>query len=95
MLAGDRVHCLDVLFALVKRILGDIEIPDGIKQEAEDLLLKTFPGRKNAKAVSTTLIKAQQERAARKIQVRLFSNYLSIPSFLSLIVLALRRGVVQ
>uniref|UniRef100_H2ZHJ6 Sodium channel protein n=1 Tax=Ciona savignyi TaxID=51511 RepID=H2ZHJ6_CIOSA len=50
VLYGDKVHCLDVLFALVKRILGEVEISADMKKEAEERLLKSFPNRSTLKA---------------------------------------------
>uniref|UniRef100_H2ZHJ2 Sodium channel protein n=1 Tax=Ciona savignyi TaxID=51511 RepID=H2ZHJ2_CIOSA len=55
VLYGDKVHCLDVLFALVKRILGEVEISADMKKEAEERLLKSFPNRSTLKAETTTL----------------------------------------
>uniref|UniRef100_H2ZHJ0 Sodium channel protein n=1 Tax=Ciona savignyi TaxID=51511 RepID=H2ZHJ0_CIOSA len=67
VLYGDKVHCLDVLFALVKRILGEVEISADMKKEAEERLLKSFPNRSTLKAETTTLLR-QQIRAAKIIQ---------------------------
>ena len=69
VLYGDKVHCLDVLFALVKRIMGEVEISEDMRKEAEIRLLKSFPNRKTLKAETTTLALRQQARAARIIQV--------------------------
>ena len=66
---GDKVHCLDVLYALVKRKFGDVEIPEVMKKEAEMRLLKSFPNRRTLKPETTTLILRQHTRAARLIQV--------------------------
>ncbi|XP_078484779.1 sodium channel protein 1 brain-like [Ciona intestinalis] len=68
VLYGDKVHCLDVLFALVKRILGEVEISADMKKEAEERLLKSFPNRSTLKAETTTLVLRQQIRAAKIIQ---------------------------
>ena len=69
LFSGERVHCLDVLFALVKRNMGDVEISPEIKKQAENLLSKYFPNRKELEANTTTLILRNQIRAARLIQV--------------------------
>ena len=69
LFSGERVHCLDVLFALVKRILGDVQISPDIKEQAEAMLAKYFPNRKELEANTTTLILRNQIRAARMIQV--------------------------
>lgn len=61
---------MDVLFALVKRILGDVEVPPDVKIQAETMLLKYFPNRKELEAETTTLILRNQIRAAKMIQVR-------------------------
>ncbi|CAK8685583.1 unnamed protein product [Clavelina lepadiformis] len=68
VLDGDKVHCLDVLYVLVKRILGDVELSDEMKKEAETRLLKSFPNRRALKAETTTLVLRQRTRAANVIQ---------------------------
>nr|XP_039270948.1 sodium channel protein type 4 subunit alpha B-like [Styela clava] len=65
---GDKVHCLDVLFALVKRIMGEVEISDQMREEAEARLLKSFPNRKTLKAETTTLVLRRRVKAAKVIQ---------------------------
>lgn len=72
VLYGDKVHCLDVLSALVKRIMGEVEMSEDMRKEAEERLLKSFPNRKTLKIQTTTLILRQQARAAKVIQVRRF-----------------------
>jgi len=68
VLHGDNVHCLDILYALVKRIIDEVEIPSEMKKVAEDKLLKQFPKRKQWRAETTTLVLRQQMRAALVIQ---------------------------
>ena len=58
-----------MLFALVKRIMGEVEVSEDMRKEAEARLLKSFPNRKTLKAETTTLALRQQARAARIIQV--------------------------
>jgi len=67
--SGETVHCLDVLFAIVRRVIGDVEISPEIKELAETMLVKYFPNRKQLEANTTTLILRNQIRAARMIQV--------------------------
>lgn len=81
---GDRVHCFDVMQALVRRILGDIE-EDGLgsstvaytlmKSKMEQHCISTFPKRHKTKTESTTLRRTQEVRAATIIQ-RCFRQYL-------------------
>lgn len=74
IVSGDKVHCLDVLYALVRRILGEVDIPENIRDEAEKKLFKSFPSRKQLKAETTTLALRQRTKSAKIIQV----NYLYI-----------------
>lgn len=81
---GDRVHCFDVMQALVRRILGDIE-EEGpgsssvaytlMKSKMEQHCISTFPKRHRTKTESTTLRRIQEVRAATIIQ-RCFRQYL-------------------
>ena len=74
------MHCWDVLFALVKLIMGEVEMSEDTKKEMETRLHELFPDRMNLKAETTTLALGRKERAARIIQVnsnknQIFKNY--------------------
>ena len=36
MVLGDRLHCLDVLYALTTRVLGDSEELEGLRSQMEE-----------------------------------------------------------
>ncbi|XP_048583288.1 sodium channel protein 1 brain-like isoform X2 [Nematostella vectensis] len=74
---GDRVHCFDVMQALVRRVIGDIEEEPQATTSVAYALMKTkmeqhfvsaFPKRAKTLTKSTTLRRIQEERAASIIQ---------------------------
>ncbi|XP_037942222.1 sodium channel protein 60E-like [Teleopsis dalmanni] len=68
---GNRIHCLDILHALVKHVLGHVEETDNFKQLQEQMdvkFKKQFPTRKELEIVSSTRIWKRQEKAAKTIQ---------------------------
>uniref|UniRef100_UPI00358E9D2A sodium channel protein type 3 subunit alpha-like n=1 Tax=Myxine glutinosa TaxID=7769 RepID=UPI00358E9D2A len=66
MMEGDRIHCLDVLFALTKRVLGEGEAVDGIRKEMEARFSKQ--DEITLEPVTTTLLRRQADVAATVIQ---------------------------
>uniref|UniRef100_A0A8C4NM16 Sodium channel protein n=1 Tax=Eptatretus burgeri TaxID=7764 RepID=A0A8C4NM16_EPTBU len=66
MMEGDRIHCLDVLFALTKRVLGEGEAVDGIRKDMEVRFSKE--DEITLEPVTTTLLRRQAEVAATVIQ---------------------------
>ncbi|XP_076667636.1 sodium channel protein 60E isoform X3 [Andrena cerasifolii] len=68
---GNKIHCLDILHALVKHVLGHVEESEDFRklQEQMDLKFKKqFPTRKELEIVSSTRIWKRQDKAARLIQ---------------------------
>ncbi|XP_017837451.1 sodium channel protein 60E isoform X2 [Drosophila busckii] len=68
---GNKIHCLDILHALVKHVLGHVEETDNFKQLQEQMdvkFKKQFPTRKELEIVSSTRIWKRQEKAAKTIQ---------------------------
>ncbi|XP_023033552.1 sodium channel protein 60E [Drosophila willistoni] len=69
---GNKIHCLDILHALVKHVLGHVEETDNFKQLQEQMdvkFKKQFPTRKELEIVSSTRIWKRQEKAAKTIQL--------------------------
>lgn len=69
---GNKIHCLDILHALVKHVLGHVDESDTFKQLQDQMdvkFKKQFPTRKELEIVSSTRIWKRQERAAKTIQV--------------------------
>lgn len=68
---GNKIHCLDILHALVKHVLGHVEETDNFKQlqdQMDQKFKKQFPTRKELEIVSSTRIWKRQEKAAKTIQ---------------------------
>ncbi|XP_046661373.1 sodium channel protein 60E-like [Homalodisca vitripennis] len=74
---GNKIHCLDILHALVKHVLGHVEETEEFKklQDQMDIKFKKqFPTRKELEIVSSTRMWKRQDKAARTIQ-RCFREY--------------------
>ncbi|KAL5288421.1 hypothetical protein ACFFRR_008949 [Megaselia abdita] len=68
---GNKIHCLDILHALVKHVLGHVEETDNFKELQEQMdvkFKKQFPTRKELEIVSSTRIWKRQDKAAKIIQ---------------------------
>ncbi|KAF7278505.1 hypothetical protein GWI33_008210 [Rhynchophorus ferrugineus] len=68
---GNKIHCLDILHALVKHVLGHVEETDNFRQLQEQMDIKfkkQFPTRKELEIVSSTRIWKREDKAARLIQ---------------------------
>ncbi|XP_045452593.1 sodium channel protein 60E [Melitaea cinxia] len=68
---GNKIHCLDILHALVKHVLGHVEETDTFRQLQEQMDIKfkkQFPTRKELEIVSSTRIWKRQDKAARTVQ---------------------------
>ena len=70
---GDRIHCFDVMQALVRRVIGEIEEGDSVafalmKSRMEHHFVTAFPKRARTQTESTTLKRIQEIRAATIIQ---------------------------
>ncbi|XP_063905113.1 sodium channel protein 60E isoform X3 [Zophobas morio] len=75
---GNKIHCLDILHALVKHVLGHVEETDNFRQLQEQMDIKfkkQFPTRKELEIVSSTRIWKRQDKAARLIQ-KSFRDYI-------------------
>lgn len=69
--SGEKIHCLDILHALVKHVLGHVEETDNFKQLQEQMdvkFKKQFPTRKELEIVSSTRIWKREDKAARTLQ---------------------------
>ncbi|XP_073999766.1 sodium channel protein 60E-like isoform X2 [Rhodnius prolixus] len=74
---GNKIHCLDILHALVKHVLGHVEETEDFKklQDQMDIKFKKqFPTRKELEIISSTRIWKRQDRAAKLIQ-KTFREY--------------------
>ncbi|XP_033025397.1 sodium channel protein type 4 subunit alpha-like [Lacerta agilis] len=75
MVPGDKIHCLDILFALTKEVLGDSGEMDALKQSMEEKFMAANPSKVSYEPITTTLKRKQEEVCATKIQ-RAFRRYL-------------------
>ncbi|KFP90236.1 Sodium channel protein type 5 subunit alpha, partial [Apaloderma vittatum] len=79
MVSGDRIHCLDILFAFTKRVLGDSGVLDTLKVQMEEKFMAANPSKKSYEPISTTLRHRQEEICAIIIQ-RAYRNHLLLRS---------------
>ncbi|KAK8392889.1 hypothetical protein O3P69_013130 [Scylla paramamosain] len=68
---GDKIHCLDILHALTKHVLGHVEETEEfkrLKMQMEEKFKKQFPTRKELEIVSSTRRWKKMDSAAKTIQ---------------------------
>uniref|UniRef100_A0A7M4DWY7 Sodium channel protein n=1 Tax=Crocodylus porosus TaxID=8502 RepID=A0A7M4DWY7_CROPO len=75
MVPGDKIHCLDILFALTKEVLGDSGEMDALKETMEEKFMAANPSKVSYEPITTTLKRKHEEVCAIKIQ-RAFRRYL-------------------
>ncbi|XP_017563106.1 sodium channel, voltage gated, type VIII, alpha subunit a isoform X1 [Pygocentrus nattereri] len=68
MVSGDRIHCLDILFAFTKRVLGDSGDLDMMRQQMEERFIASNPSKVSFEPITTTLRRKQEHVSAQVIQ---------------------------
>ncbi|NXT07056.1 SCN5A protein, partial [Prunella fulvescens] len=68
VVSGDKIHCLDILFAFTKRVLGDSGELDTLKVQMEEKFMAANPSKQSYEPISTTLSHRQEEESATVIQ---------------------------
>uniref|UniRef100_A0A8C4SE12 Sodium channel protein n=1 Tax=Erpetoichthys calabaricus TaxID=27687 RepID=A0A8C4SE12_ERPCA len=68
MVSGDKIHCLDILFAFTKRVLGESGEMDALKQQMEEKFMLANPSKISYEPITTTLRRKQEEVSAVVIQ---------------------------
>ncbi|XP_028282545.1 sodium channel protein type 4 subunit alpha B-like [Parambassis ranga] len=68
MVSGDRIHCLDILFAFTKRVLGESGEMDALKQQMEEKFMMTNPSKISHEPITSTLRHKVEEVSAVIIQ---------------------------
>lgn len=68
MVSGDRIHCLDILFAFTKRVLGESGEMDALKQQMEEKFMMTNPSKVSHEPITSTLRRKLEEVSAIVIQ---------------------------
>ncbi|XP_048110700.1 LOW QUALITY PROTEIN: sodium channel, voltage gated, type VIII, alpha subunit b [Alosa alosa] len=81
MVSGDRIHCLDILFAFTKRVLGDSGDLDMMRQQMEERFVAANPSKVSYEPITTTLRRKQEEVSAVVIQ-RAYRSYLARSGFI-------------
>ncbi|KAK9410690.1 sodium channel protein type 2 subunit alpha-like [Crotalus adamanteus] len=74
IVSGDRIHCLDILFAFTKRVLGESDEMDALRVQMEDRFMAANPSKVSYQPITTTLKRKLEEESAKVIQ-RAFRHY--------------------
>ncbi|KAM9287884.1 sodium channel protein type 5 subunit alpha-like [Cariama cristata] len=80
IVSGDKIHCLDILLAFTKRVLGESGDMDSLELHMEEKFMAANPSKVSYKPITTTLKRKQEEVSALIIQ-RAFRRYLMQRSF--------------
>uniref|UniRef100_A0A452FL78 Sodium channel protein n=1 Tax=Capra hircus TaxID=9925 RepID=A0A452FL78_CAPHI len=75
MVSGDRLHCLDILFAFTTRVLGESSGLDSMKAAIEEKFMEANPFKKLYEPIVTTTKRKEEERCAAVIQ-KAFRKYM-------------------
>ncbi|EPQ02261.1 Sodium channel protein type 9 subunit alpha [Myotis brandtii] len=68
MVNGDRIHCLDILFAFTKRVLGEGGGMDSLRSQMEERFMSANPSKVSYEPITTTLKRKQEDVSATVIQ---------------------------
>ncbi|XP_028292386.1 sodium channel, voltage-gated, type I-like, alpha isoform X2 [Gouania willdenowi] len=74
MVSGERIHCLDILFAFTKRVLGEGGEMDILRGQMEERFMASNPSKVSYEPITTTLRRKQEDMSAIVIQ-RAFREY--------------------
>ncbi|XP_037985392.1 sodium channel protein type 5 subunit alpha-like [Motacilla alba alba] len=75
IVSGDKIHCLDILLALTKRVLGEFGDLESLELNMEEKIAAGNPSKICYSPISSTLKRKQEEVSALVIQ-RAFRRYL-------------------
>ncbi|NXI82644.1 SCN5A protein, partial [Rhipidura dahli] len=75
IVSGDKIHCLDILLALTKRVLGEFGDLDNLELNMEEKIAGANPPKSCYSPISSTLRRKQEEVSALIIQ-RAFRRHL-------------------
>ncbi len=76
MVSGERIHCLDILFAFTKRVLGEDGEMDILRGQMEDRFMVSNPSKSSYEPITTTLRRKHEDMSAAIIQ-RAFRNHVA------------------
>ncbi|CAI5762346.1 channel type 2 subunit alpha-like [Podarcis lilfordi] len=74
IVSGDRIHCLDILFAFTKRVLGESDEMDALRVQMEDRFMAANPSKVSYEPITTTLRRKLELESAKVIQ-RAYRRY--------------------
>uniref|UniRef100_A0A3B3YRK9 Sodium channel protein n=1 Tax=Poecilia mexicana TaxID=48701 RepID=A0A3B3YRK9_9TELE len=74
VVSGDRIHCLDILFAFTKRVLGESGEMDILRGQMEERFMAANPSKVSYEPITTTFRQKQEDVSAAVIQ-RAFRHY--------------------
>lgn len=74
VVSGDRVHCLDILFAFTKRVLGESAEMDNLRGQMEERFMASNPSKLSYEPITSTLRRKQEDLSAVVIQ-RAYRHY--------------------
>ncbi|XP_019723676.1 sodium channel protein type 2 subunit alpha-like isoform X5 [Hippocampus comes] len=75
MVSGERIHCLDILFAFTKRVLGEGGEMDVLRGQMEERFMASNPSKVSYEPITTTLRRKQEDMSSVIIQ-RAFRRYM-------------------
>ncbi|XP_039539547.1 sodium channel, voltage-gated, type I-like, alpha [Pimephales promelas] len=75
MVSGERIHCLDILFAFTKRVLGEGGEMDLLRGQMEERFMASNPSKSSYEPITTTLRRKHEDMSAAIIQ-RAFRTHL-------------------
>ncbi|NXS18237.1 SCN5A protein, partial [Mystacornis crossleyi] len=75
VISGDKIHCLDILLTLTKRVLGESGDLDNLELNMEKKFVAADPSKRCCSPISSTLRRKQEEVSALIIQ-RAFRRHL-------------------
>uniref|UniRef100_A0A3B5RAI4 Sodium channel protein n=1 Tax=Xiphophorus maculatus TaxID=8083 RepID=A0A3B5RAI4_XIPMA len=74
VVSGGRIHCLDILFAFTKRVLGESGEMDILRGQMEERFMAANPSKVSYEPITTTFRQKQEDVSAAVIQ-RAFRHY--------------------
>nr|AAA68000.1 sodium channel [Mus musculus] len=75
LVPGDKIHCLDILFAFTKNVLGESGELDSLKTNMEEKFMATNLSKASYEPIATTLRCKQEDISATIIQ-KAYRNYM-------------------
>ena len=91
--ADERLHCLDILMALVKHVLGSVDETDEFRKlraQMEEKYLEAFPTRVHHVVLSTTMQRKKEDVAAKTLQ-RAWRKHKAMKNILLITEMALKK----